>query len=715
MKILLLIDALDTGGAETHVITLAEALRSQGNDVAVLSAGGTLERGLAHAGVASLRFPSPVRGRRSVLGMWRNLLFLRRLVRQKHFDVVHAHTRRTALLLRLFRWLDRLCPPPIHGRSTYRRSAMRRLFSPAVVVTAHAKFRPRHRLLSFWGDATIAVSDDLRSHASKVFGVPTERIYVIPNGIDTARFCPSDQQKDADTLHVTFASRLDDDCSAVAYALLSLAPEWQALARAHGCELRITLIGGGTQAAEIAKLACALPYVAAIGACEQMEKELRRADIFVGVSRVALEAAFSGCAVILAGNEGAGGLLTVETLDAYATENFCCRSQGDAPLCRVLTEAFVSYLDRTPAERRTLIEDVRTRLLDRYGAARTTADTVSLYRKLLTRRRRLTVLIGGYAGCGNLGDDAVLRALAARLQRSKDDKGVPRTLLGGAPPLGVPYATLCVEALVGPQGSFDLPCHDRRRPFSPMRRADAFLLGGGALLQNCSEHGNRSLAYYLALAMLARLLGCPWYIVAGGVGPIRGRLPRLLTGIAVRTSREISVRDTPSRDLLCSLGIPPRRIRYEPDPVCAVTPSSPDKVKALLRQCAIPERAGQLLCVAPHGRMRDADAMIDLIRQRRSEGGFPVFFAFDQNEDLPLCRRLQEACGGVIFPLERLEKCKVQYPPEAWIAGIFSFARAVFTGRLHALILARVADTPAIIFPPDTGDEKLNAFANEHR
>jgi polysaccharide pyruvyl transferase WcaK-like protein len=239
------------------------------------------------------------------------------------------------------------------------------------------------------------------------------------------------------------------------------------------------------------------------------------------------------------------------------------------------------------------------------------------------------------------------------------------------------------------------------------------LLGGGALLQNCSEHGNRSLAYYLALAMLARLLGCPWYIVAGGIGPIRGRLPRLWTGFVVRTARDISVRDTPSRDLLCSLGILSRRIRCEQDPVCTVTPISRDKVSSLLRRCSIPDENGTILCVAPHGRMTGVEAMIELIRQRKREGAFPLFFAFDLNEDLMLCRRLQALCGGAVFPTEGLADEKDL--PEACIAGVFEQSRAVFTGRLHALILARIANTPTTIFPPDTGDKKITAFANGDR
>ena len=47
-------DALDIGGAETHVVTLANGLASLGHDVTVVSGGGRLEGSLV--GVKHLPF-----------------------------------------------------------------------------------------------------------------------------------------------------------------------------------------------------------------------------------------------------------------------------------------------------------------------------------------------------------------------------------------------------------------------------------------------------------------------------------------------------------------------------------------------------------------------------------------------------------------------------------------------------------------------------------
>ena len=55
MKILMLTDKMEAGGAETHIETLALALTARGHDVTVLSAGGRIADRLEAAGVKQIR------------------------------------------------------------------------------------------------------------------------------------------------------------------------------------------------------------------------------------------------------------------------------------------------------------------------------------------------------------------------------------------------------------------------------------------------------------------------------------------------------------------------------------------------------------------------------------------------------------------------------------------------------------------------------------
>ena len=54
MKILMLCDSMDCGGAETHVLTLSSALVARGHEVYIVSRGGRLVKELLRAGVKHL-------------------------------------------------------------------------------------------------------------------------------------------------------------------------------------------------------------------------------------------------------------------------------------------------------------------------------------------------------------------------------------------------------------------------------------------------------------------------------------------------------------------------------------------------------------------------------------------------------------------------------------------------------------------------------------
>ena len=139
MKILLLTDRLDTGGAETHLVELARGLRLAGHEVAVLSGGGACADVLEREGIPQYRVPLPTHDPLRLLAIRKTI---KRLVRLHGYEILHAHARLPALLLR--------------GR--WRRVGR--------VVTVHASFRcDRLRFrLSYWGERTVAVSEDLRSY-----------------------------------------------------------------------------------------------------------------------------------------------------------------------------------------------------------------------------------------------------------------------------------------------------------------------------------------------------------------------------------------------------------------------------------------------------------------------------------------------------------------------------------------------------------------------
>jgi len=160
-RICLLCDSLSLGGAETHVVTLANRLAKDGHDVTLISGGGPLVNTLT--GVKHILLP--LNNKRKILSL---LLHLHRLFKKGRFDVIHAHTRFSAFL----------CRPIVRAR---------------LVTTAHWIFDTRFPKgnLTTWGEQTLAVSNDIAEYLIKNYKLPPERISVTVNGISEAVTNPS--------------------------------------------------------------------------------------------------------------------------------------------------------------------------------------------------------------------------------------------------------------------------------------------------------------------------------------------------------------------------------------------------------------------------------------------------------------------------------------------------------------------------------------------
>ena len=167
MRILQLTSHLDVGGITTYVVNLSRALAARGHQVIVGSGGGTQEGRLTEAGIAHRRVPLATSAECSPQVAWA-CWQLNRMLSASPVDVIHAHTRTAQVAAA---WLSRRQKIPS-------------------VTTWHGFYR--RRLSRRWwpctGTMTIAISEPVAAHLRDVFGVPPERIRLIPHGVDAARF-----------------------------------------------------------------------------------------------------------------------------------------------------------------------------------------------------------------------------------------------------------------------------------------------------------------------------------------------------------------------------------------------------------------------------------------------------------------------------------------------------------------------------------------------
>ena len=167
MRILHLTSHLNVGGVTTYTLSLSREFIRRGHRIAIASGGGTMASDAAAAGMELWSVPLHTSAEFSP-SVWRAGQRLAGRLRDRPVDVIHAHNRVAQVVA----------------------ARLSQHLGIPYVTTWHGFFRPN---LGRWlwpctGDRTIAISEPVRRHLREVFRVPEERIRLIPNGVDAARF-----------------------------------------------------------------------------------------------------------------------------------------------------------------------------------------------------------------------------------------------------------------------------------------------------------------------------------------------------------------------------------------------------------------------------------------------------------------------------------------------------------------------------------------------
>jgi len=661
---------MDIGGAETHVFELACALAKKGDVVTVASSGGRLARELPRRGCAHIALPLD---NRSFLSLVKARSRLGKLLKKGNFDIVHAHSRIAAFL----------------AYGACRRSGIR------MVTTIHAHYRKNSLLdsLSRWGSGVIAVSYDLYRHVRKNGKrVPIENVCIIPNGIDTKRFLP--MVKKEKTLVIAFLSRLDADCSKVAFALCRIAEKLAV--KYDGVQIRIG--GGGSEYGAVKKLAYQVntrvgrELIRALGEVDDTVGFFQTADVFVGVSRAALEAMSCAVPLVLAGDEGFFGVLDLENISVAESTNFCCR--GSSSLTDdALLSSLLELLKMTCDERIKLGNELRKYVERTHSVDAMAERTKRFYCGIRSVNKRSDggVLLCGYYGYENMGDDLLLLSSARKARQKNSD------------------ITVCVLTDKGrcDNDRFCERCAPRKNIFCvvfEMTKADTVVFGGGTLLQNATS--NRSLLYYLFILRCAQIMGIRTELWGNGIGEIKGNLYRRVTAKALACCAYVGVRDKLSlvrvARLLQEYGHTLGSIEYTRDLALGYSRENSYIGKMLLSELGIlPNQRFAVVIVRGKEDGSVRNVMISFLDGLKKSGIKLVFVAMFPDEDMELCRQISEQLSGTFA--ENLS------PGDLF--GLIKNAYVVCSMRYHGLVLAADAAVPFVGFGKE---EKIAEFCKEN-
>lgn len=168
-----------------------------------------------------------------------------------------------------------------------------------------------------------------------------------------------------------------------------------------------------------------------------------------------------------------------------------------------------------------------------------------------------SIVISGYYGSKNAGDEAMLAAMIEVL--ADLDPKVNITVISANPAdTERRHGIRAINWLSLPQ------------ILKALRQADLLVSGGGSLLQNVTS--GRSLYYYMGILLVAKIVGTPIMLYAQGIGPIYGRVARRLMRWVGNHVKQITVRDEGSLGELAQLQICRPPIEVTADPVLAIHP-----------------------------------------------------------------------------------------------------------------------------------------------
>lgn len=690
MKILMVTMAMHIGGAETHILELCRALSRMGHRITLASNGGVYADMLAAEGITQVSLPLHTKKPWAVARSYRGL---EKLICAGEFDLVHAHARIPA-------WICGLLWDKYHFR---------------FATTAHLNFslNPLWRVMSRWGERTMSVSDDIVSYLVDNYGVARERIHTTINGIDLEKFSPDVPYRDTlaelglsceGRRRIVYMSRLDTDRAEYAAVLAKIAPR---IAETFP-DTDIVIVGGGNEEERIRHIAAesnaraGRQIVTMTGNRSDTNVFCACADVFIGVSRSALEAMAAGVPVIVAGNQGVLGIFDETKMQTAVDTNFCCRGCPKYTPDELFDD-IAALLSQSPESLRSRGAWCRSVVAEYYTADRMARDYVAMYEKLLSSPVPFSghgdVVISGYYGFGNMGDESLLETIAD-------------TLAAVSPGVRITALTRHPKKDSAKNGLHCIGRMDLFRIRGEFAHAKLLISGGGSLLQDVTSA--KSLFYYATLIRLAQKAGMRTMVYANGIGPIRSEKNRRLTARTVSACDAVSVRDPDSASELSLLGVPEALVTCTADPAFCIEGTARPVLEKRYDLSGL-SFAGE----AEPGADTHRYYLVSLRQLKKKDFAgtivpevstlanwlweqfalIPVFVPMQLQNDDAICNAVMQA---TLAPARRIVP-----DTAADLIGLSAGAQFVLGMRLHSLIYAASAGTPILGI---SYDPKIDAF-----
>lgn len=290
------------------------------------------------------------------------------------------------------------------------------------------------------------------------------------------------------------------------------------------------------------------------------------------------------------------------------------------------------------------------------------------------------VVISGYYGFGNAGDEAILAGITQSL--SALQPGLSFVVLSGDP-----------AATGREHGLPAISRTDARAVWAAIGQSRLVISGGGSLLQDVTSPF--TLPYYLGVVAMGLLRRRPVACCAQGIGPVQTALGRLLLRSVVSRVPLVTVRDADSAATLAGLGVRRPQVVVTADAALALAPGQAERGRQHLAAAGLRVGAGTpLIGVSVRAWERNNPHLFAALaaavdRLAQSEGGAVVLIPMQSPGDLPATAAVRE----------RLQSPALVFDAGGAYRQVLDVVAAldVMVGlRYHALVFAAMAGVPPV-------------------
>ena len=298
------------------------------------------------------------------------------------------------------------------------------------------------------------------------------------------------------------------------------------------------------------------------------------------------------------------------------------------------------------------------------------------------------VVISGYYGFANAGDEAMLSAIVGSLRDIIPDVHI--TVITGNCRMTREHHN--VHAV-------------HRMNFlsiaAAIRRCDILISGGGSLLQNVTS--SRSLYYYLGIMRIALFFHKPVMLYAQGIGPVLGAKERRAVQQVLQRVTVIGVRDTDSKAELAALGVTVPPIHVTADAVLSMHPVDKQIGFYLLKKAGV-TGVRRRIGIA----VRDWKEL-DGFKKEIAKAADELQKKYDARIIfIPMQYPADVHAGADIASMMKTEAVvlKERYNTVEFMS-LIGCMDAVIANRLHALVFASIMQVPAAAI---SYDPKIDSF-----